>query len=133
MIGASAFGGQNLPGAVPRALRRGPGARLSKSQRRLSTLQFNARRPAHPVCQHFHAQQEIPMNNITKILVSGTIALLLCVGEAALFAASTSASEPASPLATQHAGRNLDRPTRNAYHRQLLGGAARHDASIAQR
>ena len=33
------------------------------------------------------------MNNITKILVSGTIALLLCVGEAALFAASTSASE----------------------------------------
>ena len=53
------------------------------------------------------------MNNITKILVSGTIALLLCVGEAALFAASTSASEPA-PLATQHAGRNLDRPARNA-------------------
>jgi hypothetical protein len=99
----------------------------------LSTLQFNAHRPAHPVCQHFHAQQEIPMNNITKILISGAIALLLCVGEAALFAASTSASEAASPPAAQYAGRNLDRPAHSAYHRQLLGGAARHNASIAQR
>jgi hypothetical protein len=99
----------------------------------LSTLQFNAHRPAHPVCQHFHAQQEIPMYSITKILIGGIVALLLCLGEGALFVAGTSAAELPAAASVHRPEWNLDRPARSAYHRQLLGAAARHDASIAQR
>jgi hypothetical protein len=53
----------------------------------MSSLKFDARRPAHPCCQPFQAQQETHMYTIKRILISALIAGLVCVGEAALFAA----------------------------------------------
>jgi hypothetical protein len=99
---------------------------LSKSQCRMSSLQFNTRRPAHPVTQPFHALQEIPMYSITKILIGGIVALLLLIGEGALFVAGTAA-------AAELPAANLDRPAHSAYHQQLLGRTPLRAASIAQR
>jgi hypothetical protein len=73
------------------------------------------------------------MYSISKILIGGAIALAMCVGEAALFASSTSASEPTRTRTEQRADQNLDRSARSAYHQQLLGRAPRRDALIAQR
>jgi UrcA family protein len=85
----------------------------------MSSLQFDARRPAHPVCQHFHAQQEIHMYTIKRILISALFAGLVCAGEAALFAADTSAAELPQSVTVRFADLNLDRPADVAklYHR----------------
>jgi UrcA family protein len=59
------------------------------------------------------------MYSITKILTGGAIALLVCVGEAALFAADTSAAELPNSVTVHYADLNLNQPADAAklYHR----------------
>jgi UrcA family protein len=66
-----------------------------------------------------HAQQEIHMYSINKIVISGLIALLVCIGEGALFAADTSAAELPQSITVRFADLNLDQPADagKLYHR----------------
>jgi UrcA family protein len=85
----------------------------------MSTLKFDARAPAHPVCQHFHTEQEIDMYTIIKYLVAGVAALLMLAGEGALFAADSFPDATPSSVTVRYADLNLDRPADVAklYHR----------------
>jgi UrcA family protein len=76
----------------------------------MSSLNFAARRPAHPCCQHFQAQQETHMYTMKRILISGLIAGLVCVGEAALFAQATAAAELEQSVTVRYTDLNLERP-----------------------
>jgi hypothetical protein len=99
----------------------------------MSTSHFSARAAAHPVCQHFHAEQEIHMSTIAKNLIGGLVALLLCAGQGALVGADTSFAGLRHRVAVQAADRTLDRPTVSAYHRQPSGLAPQGDSKVAQR
>jgi UrcA family protein len=85
----------------------------------MSSLKFAARRPAHPCCQHFHAQQETHMHSVKRILVSALIAGLVCAAEAALFAAATAAAELPQSVTVHYSDLNLERSADVAqlYHR----------------
>jgi UrcA family protein len=85
----------------------------------MSSLKFAARWPAHPCCQHFHAQQETHMHSIKRILVSALVAGLVCAAEAALFAAATAAAELPQSVTVRFADLNLERSADVArlYHR----------------
>jgi UrcA family protein len=76
----------------------------------MSSLKFDARRAAHPPCQPFHAQLETHMHTMKRILISALIAGLVCAGEAALFAAATSAAELTESVTVRFTDLNLDRP-----------------------
>ncbi|MFI4868240.1 MAG: hypothetical protein ACHQDD_02675 [Steroidobacterales bacterium] len=92
------------------------------------------------------------MSSIAKFLLASLAALLLCVGEGALFAADTAAagstsgareltlSEPAPPdyrpsvnAAIAQAVAPVDRHALSAYHERQVARAARCDPTIAQR
>jgi UrcA family protein len=59
------------------------------------------------------------MHSLTRILISGVIAILVCAGEGALFATATSAAELPRSANVRYADLNLDRPAYVAtlYHR----------------
>ena len=59
------------------------------------------------------------MHSITHTLISGVVALLVCAGEGALFAADTSGSELQHSVRVRYADLKLDRPADVAtlYHR----------------
>jgi UrcA family protein len=59
------------------------------------------------------------MHSLTRILISGVIALAVCVGEGVLFATETSAAELPLSVSVRYTDLNLDRPADVAvlYHR----------------
>jgi UrcA family protein len=69
--------------------------------------------------QQLYSDTEIHMHSLTRILISGVIALLVCFGEGALFATDTSAAELPRSVGVRYTDLNLDRPADVAtlYHR----------------